>query len=169
MGVISAVKNALRFINLLDAPASYVGAGQRVVRVKADESGLEFVNIGASNANVVLFNVDCEASVYIGAAVIMQVSGVAKNALADDIGNSNVIGIVESKPSGVKCDIRVSGITAGIFSGLDVTKEYYLSDSIGGEITTLSPITTGHVRLKLGQPFSASEFLVMKGERTIRG
>lgn len=123
-------------------------------------------NIGG--ANVVLTNVDCEASVYVGAAVIMQSSGVAKNAIADSLANSNVIGIVESKASSVLCNIRVLGTTASIFAGLDVTKEYFLSDTVAGALTTTIPTTSGHVMLKLGQPFSATEFMVLKGQRVVR-
>lgn len=119
--------------------------------------------------NIVLTNVTCDASVYQGAAVRMTGAGTAVNAIADSIANSNVIGIVESKPSSTLCNIRVLGVTSTIFTGLDVTKEYYLSDTIAGEINTTVPTTTGHVKIKLGQPFSATEFLVLKGEAIVRG
>ncbi len=122
----------------------------------------------ASGANIVLPDVPCEASVYVKAAVIMQVSGIAKNAIADSLSNSNVIGIVEAKGDLSHCDIRVLGITADIFSGLDVTKEYYLSDGVAGAITNIPPTASGSVLLKLGQPFSADEFLVSKGQSTVR-
>lgn len=123
-------------------------------------------NIGS--ANVVLTNVDCEASVYVGAAVVMNSSGVARNALADSLANSNVIGIVESKSTSVLCNIRVIGATEAIFAGLDETLEYYLSDTVAGAITTTIPITSGHVMLKLGQPLSETRFVVLKGQRVER-
>ncbi len=94
--------------------------------------------------------------------------GTAINAIADDITTSNVIGVVESKSNSVLCDIRVLGITSGIYAGLDVTREYYLSDAIAGQITTTIPTASGHVVLKLGQPFSATEFLVTKGQAVVR-
>jgi len=119
-------------------------------------------------ANVVIADVPCESSVYVKAAVIMQASGIAKNALADSLANSNVIGIVESKSSTTLCNIRVIGVTPSVFTGLDVSKEYYLSDVIDGDIVTTIPITSGHVVLKVGQPFSDQEFLVSKGQRTVR-
>jgi len=119
-------------------------------------------------ANVVIANVPCEGSVYIAAAVVMQANGTAKNALADSLANSNVIGTVESKPTVNTCNIRVLGITPGIFTGLDVSKEYYLSDGTPGLVTTTIPTASGHVVLKLGQPYSATEFLMSKGQRTVR-
>lgn len=123
-------------------------------------------NIGS--ANVVLVDVDCESSVYVGAAVIMQASGIAKNGIATSLAESNIIGVVESKGSISKCNIRLIGQTGDIFTGLDVTKEYYLSASTPGAITTTIPTTSGHVVLRIGQPFSATSFVVIKGQRTVR-
>lgn len=120
------------------------------------------------NTNVTIENVPCLASVYVGAAVIMDGTGTANNALADSLANSNVIGIVESKSSTTVCTIRVIGVTSAIFSGLDVTKEYYLSDSVAGGISTTIPTASGHVVLRIGQPFSDEEFLVVRGQRTVR-
>jgi hypothetical protein len=136
-----------------------------------DDNGIQYlIDVNSiSGSNVVILNVTCDLTVYVGAAVIMDGSGVAQNALADSKANSNVIGIVEAKSDTTTCDIRVLGVSASIFSGLDVTKEYYLSNTVPGQITTTVPATTGHVKAKLGQPFSATEMLVLKGERTIRG
>jgi len=117
---------------------------------------------------LVIDNVTCDPTVYVGAAVRMTAIGTAVNALADGIANSNVIGIVESKANSVTCSIRVSGTTTDIFTGLDVTKMYYLSDVTAGLVTTIIPVTTGHVMLQLGQPFSDKSFLFMKGTRTTR-
>lgn len=119
-------------------------------------------------SNIIIPNVDCEASVYVGAAVVTNSSGVARNALADSLANSNVIGIVESKESAVKCTIRVVSLTGSIFLGLDVTKEYYLSDTVPGGLQILPPTDSGTVRLKLGQPFDETRFIIMKGERMVR-
>lgn len=127
---------------------------------------LDPANIGG--ANVVLTNVTCLASVYVGAAVRMNASGVALNAIADSVSNANIIGIVESKDGTTLCNIRVLGVTSGIFSSLDVTKEYYLSDSIAGQITTTIPTASGHVVVKVGQPFSSDSLLVNKGQMVVR-
>lgn len=119
-------------------------------------------------ANVVLTNVPCLASVYVGAAVRMDSGGTAQNAIADSIANSNVIGIVENKPSSTTCNIRVLGVSDAIFAGLDVTKEYYLSDAVAGELSTSIPTASGSVVLRVGQPFSATEFLMNKGQQVVR-
>lgn len=135
--------------------------------------GVSTINISSTilppeGANVVIPNVPCEPSVYVGAAVRMLASNVATLALADSVENSNVLGFIESKATSTSCNIRVLGASGDIFSGLDVSKEYYLSDISPGGITTSVPITSGHVKLKLGQPMSDKSFLVLKGERTVR-
>lgn len=120
---------------------------------------------------MLLFDVPCDSSVYIGAAVVMQANGVAKNAIATNYADSNVIGIAESKTSSTLCDIRFFGATSAIFNNLDVAQEYYLSDTIPGGLvpTAQAPLTTGHIRIKLGQPFSSKEFVLAKGDRIIKG
>lgn len=119
-------------------------------------------------SNAVLYNIACDATVYVGAAVILNSSGIALNALANNIATSNVLGIVESKNNIVSCNVRVSGISEEIYAGLDVTKEYYLSDTIAGGIQTTVPTNSGYVKIKLGQPASATKFFFLKGEPVIR-
>ncbi len=121
-----------------------------------------------ADARVVLSNVDCLSSVYAGAAVIIT-AGTVSNALADSMANSNVIGVVESKLSLNKCNIRVLGVTEGnIFSGLDETKEYYLSESVAGDIVSTPPTSSGSILLRIGQPYDSANMLVIKGLRTVR-
>lgn len=132
--------------------------GQALIQAELDNS----------KVNAVIPNVPCEATVFIGAAVVMKIDGVAKNGLADGIANSNIIGIVDSKKDSTTCTIRVANVTLDVFAGLDVTREYYLSSTVPGEITTSVPTASGTVRLKLGQPFSATSLLIMKGERMLR-
>jgi len=122
--------------------------------------------IGAANNTIE--DVTCDSSVFVGAAVRMDSSGTAYNALADSLDNSNVLGICESKSTSVKCIIRVGGVSDSIYSGLDVTKEYFLSDSSAGDISTTVPSASGSVILKIGQPFSSTTFAFMKGQRTVR-
>ena len=150
---------------------------------------------GAGDSGIVLYNVPCETDVYVKSAVRMKVDAVvltmddwtdlasltsmsyspssttlAANALADTYANSNVLGICINKPSANLCDIRLSGSTADIFTGLDVTEEYYLSDTVPGEIvkTPDAPTDPGTVLLKIGQPYSDLKFVVFKGERIVR-
>lgn len=118
--------------------------------------------------NTVLDPVPCDPSVYVGAWVRMTTSGIAVNGLADSTDNSNIIGVAEQKLSITSCVIRFLGLTSDIYTGLDVTKEYLLSDSIPGGMDTVPPTASGHVILKLGQPFSSSAFVVLKGVRVVR-
>jgi hypothetical protein len=119
------------------------------------------------SAEVVLVNVPCDSSVYVGAAVKM-LGGIAYNALADSLANSNVIGIAESKTTSTLCNVRVLGVSPAVYSGLDETKEYFLSDITEGLITTVVPTTSGHIILRVGQPFSSTRLLVLKGIRIER-
>ena len=93
----------------------------------------------------------------------------AQNAIATSINTSNVLGFVESKTSPTLCNVRVSGRTGENFSGLDVTKDYYLSASNAGEIDTVVPTTAGHVKIRLGQPITSTRFVYLKGEPVVRG
>lgn len=120
-------------------------------------------------ANVVLSDVNCYESVYIGAAVYIE-SGTNKatNAIATSSNTSNVIGIVEAKSTTTLCSIRVVGSTGSIFTGLDVTKEYYLSETVAGLIGTTVPSASGSIVLRVGQPLTDEKFVVVKGTRTTR-
>lgn len=139
------------------------------VLIKGSRNGKEVVfSADSLGTNIVIQNVPCESSVFIGAAVYMQGSGVAKNAIATSLTESNVIGFVESKSDLNTCNIRVLGVTPSIFAALDTSKEYFLSDSIAGQIVDAGPVTSGHILLKLGQPFSSTEFMVLKGTRVVR-
>jgi Collagen triple helix repeat (20 copies) len=144
----------------------------------------------------VIYNIPCDSSVFVGAAVRMQANSlvdilmddwtnlsslttldvqtydtVAVNALADDYATSNVIGLVEAKPSPTLCDIRINGITPNNYVGLDIVEEYYLSDVYPGVVvpTSQAPTDTGTVLVKLGQPISPSKLLYSRGERLVRG
>lgn len=120
----------------------------------------QFTDVGSTG--LVLKGVPCDASVYAGAAVYLS-GGIAFNALADNETTSNIVGIVERKLSSAVCDIRVTGVSLAHFSGLDESKEYYLSATIAGAITTVVPITAGHIFLRIGQPFGGTKLVINKG------
>lgn len=128
----------------------------------------------ANQANNRLLNVPCDASVFVGAWVRMTGAGIAVNALADTVANSNVIGIVEEKPTTTTCNIRFLGLTiqsldlSTIHGVLDETKDYFLSETSAGLMTIVAPTATGEVIVKLGQPFSTARFLVRVGDRIVR-
>lgn len=156
------------FKQLTDTPSDYSGNGDSFVQVKTTEDGLTFTPISSLASNVTISNVDCYADVYIGSVVRMDTSGVALNAIADSLDNSNMIGVVVSKESTTICTIRVTGVTGDLYAGLDPTKEYYLSDVTPGLLVTTIPTDSGHVVLKIGQPFSSTSLMVSKGQRTVR-
>jgi len=116
----------------------------------------------------ILRDISCDPSVYVGAFVIIDSSEVARNAIADSYNNSNVVGLVESKESSTKCTVRVSGISSAIYTGLDPSLDYFLSDSVAGQLSSTVPTTSGHIKLKLGQSFGTNKFLFLKGERVVR-
>jgi hypothetical protein len=118
---------------------------------------------------LVIRNVNCAVNVFVGAAVYMDDNATAHLAIANDYDKSNVVGIVEQKISTDICDVRFLGLTDKIYVGLDVAKEYYLSDEFAGLLTYIAPTQSGHIRLKLGQPFSTTEFVFVKGERIVKG
>lgn len=155
------------FKGLTDTPSNYLGQAGNFVKVSSGEDALEFAS-SVSNANAILTNVACDSSVYSGAVVRLS-GGIAYNALADTFANSNMIGIVDSKPTSTTCNIRLSGATDGDqFSSLDETREYYLSASVAGGVTIIPPSNTGNILLKIGQPFDDKNMIVLKGTRTTR-
>lgn len=140
------------------------------VLVELDNGGKQTVraSLEASLANVVLRDIACLSSVYVGAIVRMNASGQAENAVADILDNCNVMGIVEEKPSLNSCHIRVIGRTLpDTVTGLDVTKSYYLSSSISGAIQDTVPPAPS-VKVPIGKPISSNELMFMLGQRIVR-
>lgn len=152
------VTNKLRSLN-------FVGD---LVNTTSDSEGNVTVTVTNVEAGIVLNDIDCASDVYLGAAVYIDNSDIAQNAIASSVLTSNVLGFVEAKSSSVKCDVRVSGKTLANFSALDVTKDYYLSDSVAGGVQTNVPTASGHVKLRLGQPVSSDRMVYLKGEIVVR-
>jgi len=122
--------------------------------------------IEESSSGLILRNVPCDSGVALTDAVKM-ISGTAQKAQADSVTNSNMIGIVERKETSILCDIRVTGVSLGVFSGLDETKEFFLSAATAGLVTATAPIGSGEVVVRVGQPFSGTELMVNKGTRLV--
>lgn len=133
---------------------------------------MAFVNqtslFDTSLPNSRIVGVTCESAASVGHWVISTSAGTVIRAQADMFDNSNVLGLIEEKASVTSCTVRVAGVSKAIFMGLDVTSNYFLSDTIPGEMTLVPPTGTGHVVLSLGQPFSATTFFVNKGMRLVR-
>lgn len=125
-------------------------------------------NSVATDGSILLPAVPCESLALVGHWVRMNGSGIAIRAQADSTVNSNVLGVIVAKLSATSCNVRVLGVTTEIFSGLDETLEYYLSETVAGEMETFPPTGPGSIILKLGQPFSMTRFFVHKGIRIRR-
>lgn len=126
---------------------------------------LSYVELSPGDESTIQ-NIPCDPSVAVGDAVRMN-SGVAVKSQADNESNANFIGIVESKSSPVSANIRILGISLPIFSGLTENADYYLSDFVAGQLTTTPPSSPGSVVFRVGQAFSSSELIVVKGIRIV--
>lgn len=125
-----------------------------------------------SSTGLVINNASFSGSAALGDWVRATSSSVFVPALADSVSNSNVVGVIETivnaSTSNAIGTIRVLGVTSAIFSSLNPTQEYFLSDTNAGKITTTIPTAARHVVVRVGQPVSATQFLVLKGTRIIR-
>ena len=122
----------------------------------------------ASTPDLVLANVPADGTVYVMAWVIINSSGIISAADASSLSTSNVLGLAESVGTIGTFNVRVLGVSKPIFSGLDTTAQYYLSDVSVGEMDTAPPTASGHVGLNLGQAYNDTQFLVLKGTRYVR-
>lgn len=125
-------------------------------------------NIGSSGDSGLLVDIACDSSVSVGSWVYLDDTGTAYNGKADLWSTSNVIGIVLSKPTETKCNIKCSGVTTDIFTGLTPGVEYVLSMDDAGEMVTITngpaKNSTG-VLYKLGTALTAKRLEISKGTR----
>lgn len=124
-------------------------------------------NPAGNSANAILTGVPCDPTVVTGNFVRMD-GGTAVKAIANNLENSNVLGLVEQVNDDSTCTVRINGVSEAIFAGLDESLEYYLSDSIAGAITSVAPTASGTVVIKVGQPFDSERLIVLKGSRILR-
>lgn len=126
-----------------------------------------YVDGGKSAVNVQLVPfLECEPGVFPGAVVRFS-NGKIALAIADAYETANVIGIAEAVV-GSLCTLRTEGITGEHYTGLDETAEYFLSDTVPGEITTTPPTEVGHVLYKIGIPVGTRRLFVEKTVRIVR-
>lgn len=109
----------------------------------------------------------CEATVAVKDVVRSDV-GVIKRALADSIANSGAIGICIAKTSPTVCTILFAGQVKLLFTGLDDTKDYFLSPTVPGGLTTTVPVGAGNVILRIGRAMGADRLIVQIGSRIQR-
>lgn len=105
-------------------------------------------------------SVACDASVAVGDVVRMNGTTAVK-ALATSFLGSSVVGIVSSKPTSTTCDITVCGpLNLTAFGTLDVTKQYFLSDSTSGGLTTTPPSASGTYVIRIGNPINTTTIAI---------
>jgi hypothetical protein len=114
-----------------------------------------------------VFNLPCDPTVFSGSVVRIAESGTVFNAIATSLENSNVLGIVENKLSDTVCNVRVFGVSRNLYSSLDVTKQYYLSDTEEGQLTTIAPVQNNSIKVIVGIPIDDQKLLVFKSERQL--
>jgi|GEM_PF-2975567 len=172
----------------------FVGPGVDA-QVVGDKIVVTINNTGSGSCGEIINDLPCVSDVYVGSFVRLlkgaevekvmadwptlsdiitldakSYSTLCVNAIATSWDHSNVLGLVESKPTPTTCNVRISGKSGNIFFGLDTDQEYCLSDLDHGGITILAngPSGSGHILLSLGQAFSETSFIINKNDRIIR-
>lgn len=116
------------------------------------------------NGDNVIENATCDSTVSVGNAVRMDSgSGSVVNALANNITNANVIGICISKSSSTICNVQITGVTSGVFSLLNLSKNYFLSDSTPGGLSINPPTASGSIVLIVGKPYTTTRMIIHLG------
>lgn len=122
----------------------------------------------SSSPDILISEVVCESDVVVGSWVRIRSDNIAVNARADSVLNSEVFGLVEEKSSSTLCVVRVAGLSKAIFTGLDVTKTYFLSNTLAGTMGLTVPTNSGEVVLGLGRSYDGERFLVQPSLRLQR-
>lgn len=115
--------------------------------------------LGNFTSNV-LAGVVCDSLVYVGAVVRLSGSTFV-NAIADVKANGHVFGICNAKTDATTCDILLpGGITSSIYTGLDITKEYFLDTVTAGNII-IPPLSlvVGNTIWFIGKPYTSTRLL----------
>ena len=105
----------------------------------------------------------CDSAVAVGDAVYLD-GGTLEKADASAFSTSGVLGIVIKKVTSTTCNVVKFGRTGPIFSGLDVTKEYFLSSTTPGAITSTFPSGDEEVVIRVGRPLDSENFNVNVGQ-----
>jgi len=123
----------------------------------------------SSGTSNILPGVAVDATVFIGSVVRMS-GGTFVNAIATSKALSFVFGICVAKSSSTVGDILLpGGLTSAIYTGLDTTKEYFLSDSVAEEIAVPPvPTVAGRVVWLIGKPYTSDRLLFKPVLRVVR-
>lgn len=123
-------------------------------------------NVSADGDNIVE-GLTCDSSVFVGAIVRLNSTTVV-NAQANNVANSEIIGICIEKPTSTSCNVLTCGFTGTIFSGLTAGENYFLSPSSAGQITTSVPTGSGQVVLQIGVALNTQQVVYRPSIRLVR-
>jgi hypothetical protein len=115
---------------------------------------------GGSRASLDI-RINCTASEVVGSWVYLFGSDEVRNAKADDINTSQVLGRVIKKFSDTDCLVRRFG-EVEIDTGLTPKDLYFLSATVDGEMTNTQPVgvPSGTVQAELGWAISDTRFFI---------
>lgn len=131
------------------------------------------ISFGASSAvysgKLMLRNMLCDPTVFVGAALYMTAAGVLTNTLATtaSILTSRFIGFCEEKVDISHAHVTIFGETDDIFIGLTPGSLYYLSPTSPGDILAVRPVAP-YISLDVGIATSSTRIVVQKGLQIIR-
>lgn len=131
------------FLDLTDTPDSYTGQGNKLVSVKNDESGLEFITASTNSITVVVNQPSHGLSI----GYPIRVSGINTyvGAQADSVANAEVVGYVTEV---VDIDnfkyVPIGEVTTGVPTVAAGTV-LFLSPTVQGGLTSTEPTTVGQV------------------------
>ncbi len=137
--------------------------GSVTITGDATTKSIDFVAVGGSGPGTdsgMALAVPCHSGVSVLDVVRIDATGTAQKAQADSATNAIIIGVVEAKPSSTTCNIRVSGVSASIFSSLNPTLDYFLSPTTAGGLVTTAPSGSGETIIRIGRPLSATKMVV---------
>jgi hypothetical protein len=156
----SVPESGIKSINGVRAPASNVDiiSSDNSIAIVADPV-TRTIDISSGGASGNTLTAVCDATVFVGAAVVSDGTKLI-NALADGSTSPRVLGIVVSKTNATTCVVRFSGLSEPIFSSLDITKPYFLSDILPGVLTTIPITSNGHFHVKVLDPYNSQRGIV---------
>jgi hypothetical protein len=149
------------FLQLGDTPATYAGEAGKFLRVKSDESALEFSSVGASAESIQKEYTQAAHGFTVGTWVYEKTDGTWDRAQSDNLATLK-IGMVIDAPTLSTFIVMTYGVfTYAAPHGLNVGATYYLSPSIAGSVELTAPITPGTYQQACVEVLSPSQVKVI--------
>ncbi len=130
----------------------------------------DILDVQLNEVDFIAANNDEVTAIVIGTPVYVNGDGTVKEALADAIGTSEVIGLVvditvaASDPARILTDGRLSATTtqwdavSDETGGLTAGSVYYLDPTTAGKLTATAPTADGDIVIRAGKALSATVF-----------